>query len=154
MKSSHFKTLISKNILKGRKQQHSLTSICLKSYLSSLADLREWIKTKMNKWNTIKAVPKIVYLVPKDFIDILFWIILFYISYHLSTYLHRCHHTSSVFIPSFYTIHMVCLKEGHTHTNTTPSCQVGNNFLSSICWQSQCALSTSGELQKEINKII
>lgn len=88
MKSSHFRTLVSKNILKGRKQEHSLTSIGLKSYLYSLADLRERIKTKMNKWNTIKAVPKIVYLVPKDFIDIPYWIILFYISdssFYIST---------------------------------------------------------------------
>lgn len=39
--------LVNKNILKGRKQEYSLTSIWLKSYLRSLADLREQIKTKI-----------------------------------------------------------------------------------------------------------
>lgn len=147
--------LVNKNILKGRKQEYSLTSICLKSYLRSLADLREQIKAKINKWNSIKSVGKKVCLVPKDFIDTLYQIIWFYIS-DLSFYTSTCVEITlfSVFIPSLNTIHTVCLGEGHAHTDTTPGCQVGNNFLSSICWQSQCALSTSGELQKETKKII
>lgn len=79
MQSFHFKMLVSKNILKSRKQEYSLTSIWIKSYLLSLADLREQIKIKINKLNIIKYVLKI-YFLPKDFIDILYWIILFYIS--------------------------------------------------------------------------
>lgn len=59
MKSFHFKMLLNKNIHKGRKQEYSLISIWLKSYLPSLADLREQIKTKMNKWNIIKYVEKL-----------------------------------------------------------------------------------------------
>jgi len=59
----------------------------------------------------IKAVVKIVYLVPKDLTVILD---LFIVQTLLSMYLHICHHISCAFIPSSYTVPTACLGEGHT----------------------------------------